>query len=416
MGGGVTRIIAAVGVRGFATTVQYDLGNNGANGLYSANMPSSGCPSFTSIASNANGFVYGTAVTGSPYTTGAAMNAGSGTPYSNPTTGDQLGRIDIAVAPSNPNVIYAQVQSIAAEQPAAAAAARRLPARRLADEQRRHHLDVHGGLAGPRNAATTTPRGLATTRRTGTTRASRSIRTTPTGSSSTRMTSGSRPAPGSTLTDLTCGYNGTSGHVVHVDQHALAFVPGSSSILLIGSDGGAFSTSNADIAGDGDADVREHGHRPEHDRVLLGRHQRLLRDLGEPVGGRRRPGQRAERRGLQRLPDRPCAVADDGRRRRVLRPHRPGRNGLEPALLRRQQQRRHVALRRELPRRRDAATERHRAAGAATRSRSLSPSTSSTAECREATTALRQARRAGAATSSTGRPASGSRSRAATPA
>src|SRR5213078_3541206 len=56
---------------------------------------------------------------------------------------------------------------------------------------------------------------------------------------------------GNTLTDLTCGYNGTSGHVVHVDQHALAFVPGSSSILLIGSDGGAFSTSNADIAGTG---------------------------------------------------------------------------------------------------------------------------------------------------------------------
>ena len=41
------------------------------------------------------------------------MNAGSGTAYASPTTGDQLGRIDIAVAPSNPNVIYAQVQSIA---------------------------------------------------------------------------------------------------------------------------------------------------------------------------------------------------------------------------------------------------------------------------------------------------------------
>ena len=50
MGGGETRILAAVGVRGFATTVQYDLGNNGANGLYSANVPASGCPSFTSIA------------------------------------------------------------------------------------------------------------------------------------------------------------------------------------------------------------------------------------------------------------------------------------------------------------------------------------------------------------------------------
>jgi len=113
MGGGTTRIIAAIGTRGFATTVQYDLGNNGANGLYSATMGSSGCPSFTSIASNASGFVYGNAVTGSPYTTGANMNAGSGVMYASPTTGDQLGRIDIAVAPSDPNVIYAQVQSIA---------------------------------------------------------------------------------------------------------------------------------------------------------------------------------------------------------------------------------------------------------------------------------------------------------------
>ncbi len=30
---------------------------------------------------------------------------------------------------------------------------------------------------------------------------------------------------GTSLTDLTCGYDGSSGHVVHVDQHALAFVP-----------------------------------------------------------------------------------------------------------------------------------------------------------------------------------------------
>ena len=72
-----TRIVAAIGTRGFATTVQYDLGNNGANGLYSATMGSSGCPSFTSIASNANGFVFGNQVTGSAYPTGAPMNAGS---------------------------------------------------------------------------------------------------------------------------------------------------------------------------------------------------------------------------------------------------------------------------------------------------------------------------------------------------
>src|SRR5207244_5367254 len=105
--GGTTRIIAAIGPRGFATTVQYDLGNNGANGLYSATMGSSGCPSFTSIASNANGFVFGTQVTGSPYTTGASMNAGSGSPFVDINTGNQLGRIDIGVAPRNSNYIYA---------------------------------------------------------------------------------------------------------------------------------------------------------------------------------------------------------------------------------------------------------------------------------------------------------------------
>src|SRR5438132_9232541 len=54
MGGGNTRIIAAIGTRGIPTAVQYDLGNNGANGLYSATMGSSGCPSFTSLASNAS--------------------------------------------------------------------------------------------------------------------------------------------------------------------------------------------------------------------------------------------------------------------------------------------------------------------------------------------------------------------------
>jgi len=123
MGGGTTRIIAAIGTRGFPTTVQYDLGKNGANGLYSATMGSSGCPTFTSIASNANGFIFGNQVPGSFYTTGAPMNAGTGSPCDYPISGgtgtcpggsssNQVGRIDIAVAPSNANYIYAQVCSI----------------------------------------------------------------------------------------------------------------------------------------------------------------------------------------------------------------------------------------------------------------------------------------------------------------
>src|SRR6185369_4405378 len=57
---------------------------------------------------------------------------------------------------------------------------------------------------------------------------------------------------GTSFYNTTCGYNGSAvaNHVVHVDHHALAFVPGSSSILLEGSDGGVFSTSNAQAAAD----------------------------------------------------------------------------------------------------------------------------------------------------------------------
>src|SRR5437588_10680035 len=48
----------------------------------------------------------------------------------------------------------------------------------------------------------------------------------------------------SSWVDTTCGYSGNT-EVVHTDQHALAFVPGSSSILLAGSDGGVYATTNA---------------------------------------------------------------------------------------------------------------------------------------------------------------------------
>ena len=99
--GSSTRIIAAVGVRGFATTVQSNLNQNGANGIYAGTLPASGCPTdFAPITTNANGWT--------------GLNAASGTAYVNSTTGNQLGRVDIAVAPSNSNYIYAQVQSISA--------------------------------------------------------------------------------------------------------------------------------------------------------------------------------------------------------------------------------------------------------------------------------------------------------------
>jgi F5/8 type C domain-containing protein len=251
---GTTRIIAAVGTRGFATTVQYNLDQNGANGIYKGTMPASGCPTdFTSIASNANGFVFGTLVTGSPYATGASMNAASGVIYGGLGVGNQLGRIDIAVAPSDPNTMYAQVGSIAANNNAGC-----------------------GNAAGCQIGVWATTNGGNTwTFMTGS--AGGSLRNCAGGNTSGNpgdypqnwYDQGMAVDPnnpdrvfidtydtwlasrtGTSFYNVTCGYNGSaaSAHVVHVDHHALAFVPGSSSILLEGSDGGIFASTNANTA------------------------------------------------------------------------------------------------------------------------------------------------------------------------
>ena len=250
--GGSTRILAAVGVRGFATAVQYDLGNNGANGLYAATLPAGGCPAFSSIAGNGNGFVFGAAA--GAYAAGASMNAGSGNAYGNATTGNQLGRIDIAVAPSNPNIIYAQVQSITPNTNSGCGNASGCQLGAWASADGGSTWSFMAGSAGP------TLQGC---------------------SSSGPGSSGAGDYPqnwydqgvvvdpnnpdrvffdtfevwlasrtGSVWYDTTCGYNGSSvnNHVVHVDQHALAFVPGSSSMLLAGNDGGVHGTINADAA------------------------------------------------------------------------------------------------------------------------------------------------------------------------
>src|SRR6266850_7557648 len=245
MGGGVTRILAAVGVRGFATTVQFDLGLNGANGIYSATMPSNGCPSFTSTASNANGFIFGNAVNGSAYSTNAPMNAGSGSPFVNINTGDQLGRVDIAVAPSNPNYIYAQAQSIVANnnggcggaagcQIGAWASTNGGTSWTFMDGSQGGALrDCQNGIGDyPQNwydeGVTVDPNDPE-----------RVFFDTFEVWFATRT--------GTIWNDTTCGYSGGNPRPVHVDQHALAFVSGSSSILLVGNDGGAHGTTNADI-------------------------------------------------------------------------------------------------------------------------------------------------------------------------
>ncbi len=218
--GSATQIYAFVGTRGFATTVQSDLDKNGANGVYRALLPAFGCPvGWETLSRPDNGWPADTA---------------SGTPIDTATgAGNQLGRLDAAIAPSNPDVIYVQAQAILA----------------TGGTQRGGQLGVFR----------TTDGGATWQKRSGPTGLTgcfgdfsqnwydQGIAVDPNNPDVTylstvdifRSTDG-----GTTYTDLTCGYAG--GTTVHVDHHALAFLPGSSSTLLAGSDGGAYVTTNAE--------------------------------------------------------------------------------------------------------------------------------------------------------------------------
>ena len=88
---GSTILYAAVGTRGLPTPVQPDLVNNGANGVYRAAMPTSGCPAVTDWTLLATGFPAGT---------------GNGTPNTS------RGRLEIAVAPSDSLTLYAMFANV----------------------------------------------------------------------------------------------------------------------------------------------------------------------------------------------------------------------------------------------------------------------------------------------------------------
>ncbi|HVF98472.1 MAG TPA: hypothetical protein VND68_01430, partial [Chloroflexia bacterium] len=77
---------------GATSTIFYAVGwaagnLNGANGIYTATTPASGCPTWTLITTGANGW---------------PSNTGNGTP-----SNSKPGRIDIVIAPSNPQIMYA---------------------------------------------------------------------------------------------------------------------------------------------------------------------------------------------------------------------------------------------------------------------------------------------------------------------
>jgi hypothetical protein len=203
--GASTDLYAAVGTRGFPTPVQPDLGLTGANGVYKTTIPSSGCPASWTLLNN-----------------GWPAGTGDGNPAN-----DLVGRIDMAMAPSNHNVIYAQV-------------AHNVNSSATLGVWR----TVDGGLTWTQQASPSDFTGCGGG--VGQTWYNAGVTVDPNNPDVVflsmidvfRSTNGA-----DTFTNLTCGYAG--GHDVHVDNHARAFVGGSSSTLLIGSDGGVYLTTDA---------------------------------------------------------------------------------------------------------------------------------------------------------------------------
>jgi hypothetical protein len=206
--GATTRVYAAVGVD--EATV------DGANGVYRATLPASGCPAVADWT---------------------LLNAGWPTGTGGGTAAPTLpGRIDLAIAPSNPLVLYAQAESFTNPAP-----------------NGRGQLGVWRTTDG---GATWTQRSNAT--------ALRDCNNASGDYNQNGYDQGLAVDPnnpdvlfmdtfeiwkstdaGATFSNLTCIYSGADTVKVHADQHSLLFAPGSSSVLLAANDGGVNLTTDA---------------------------------------------------------------------------------------------------------------------------------------------------------------------------
>jgi len=217
--GSTTSVLVAIGALPYPYSpyVRYDLSLNGANGIYRAILPTNGCPTAWTILSRPdNGWPVGTA-SGLPYRDG----------------GNQLGRIDIAIAPTNNQVMYAEVQDLGMWRSTDGGSTWSQSATQPASFASGCQNDAYnnGTLFQDYNAG---------------------VIVSPTDPSTVfvsfsdlwRSTDG-----GQTFVDLTCGYDvlpsGLRGNV-HSDHHARAFVAGGGGEqLLVGTDGGVYASGNA---------------------------------------------------------------------------------------------------------------------------------------------------------------------------
>ncbi len=277
--GGTTTVYAAVGTRGFPTPVQPDLGNNGANGVYSATMPASGCPDvadWTLLNDN------WPAVTG------------SGAPN---TT---IGRIELAAAPTDSQTIYA-----------------------MASDANNGSRTVQGVYKSTDGGATWTQTGTSGSFSGCGGAGSQmwydaGLTVSPTDPNTVyastvdlfRSTNG-----GAAFTNMTNAY---CGGPVHPDNHARAFVGGDPNKLLNGNDGGVYYTANATA---GSPTWTALNNSLVDDRDLPRRHHGELRDVDQRRRNRRIPGQR-QRIGAVHGRSGTIGMASNQRRRRHRLAHR----------------------------------------------------------------------------------------------
>ncbi|MDQ5866532.1 MAG: hypothetical protein M3390_12490 [Chloroflexota bacterium] len=204
--GSSTEIYAAVGHKA--------ANNNGGNGIYKTTFPASGCPgagSWTLTTTEANGWPAGT----------GNGTAGAAKP----------GRIDMASAPGASNIMYAAVQNLANHSllgvwrttDAGATWAKRASASNLIECDNTTAFSAQHGYNQAIAVDPNNPNNLYL------------------GSLSPfRSTDG-----GATFRAADCNY--VQSMVPHIDQHYIAYLPGSSSTLLIGTDGGTYLTTNANV-------------------------------------------------------------------------------------------------------------------------------------------------------------------------
>ncbi len=220
-GNGTSRLYVAVGTRGAATPVQPDLGQTGSNGVYRLDViPTGGCPAINAWTLLNTGWPAGT---------------GNGT-----AGGTDIGRIELAVAPSQPATMYAM---------AASASAKNVLGVWRSDDAGTTWTQRANTAAVARCGSDTSSAGGGTQMW-----YDAGLTVHPTDPETTilsgfdiyRSTNG-----GTNYVDITCGWTtkpaGTLDHV-HVDQHARAFVPGSPNKMLVGSDGGVYYTEDSGSA------------------------------------------------------------------------------------------------------------------------------------------------------------------------